>query len=311
MAEQLTNFKYYLSGLTIETNFELPELIESFENADGTIYITDNISDNIPLEAIKEKKYSDESLDYIFNKHIGHIAIWNNKKIELTPNFQKDDAYLRMVILGTISMLFVNSFGYISMHAACVIVNNQAILFCGDSGIGKSSIATYFYHKGYTVFSDDVTNIKISEDNIPIAYPSVPRIKLSKEALKQIGKSHIGLSTIPSFTTKYSLPINKENYKQKYKITHIVYPKFTENKLSINQIHGRDKLQLLAYNIYRKGIGKKLRLFNHRPKSIFTLAINSKMMCFVREKNKSKMNDSFKYLEDYLVEVTNINSDEI
>ncbi len=296
-------YKYYLSGYTFETNIYFPELIESSNDTNGFILVTNKLSSDIPEKAILEKKYSDENLKYFYKKNIGHVAIWNNHYFEITPTSIWSDEYLRMLILGSISMLFVTSFGNLSLHAACIIINNKAILIAGDSGKGKSSLAAFFYLKNYIVLSDDVTNIQLIE-GIPFALPSVPRIKLSKEGLKLIGKSSKGLLTIPAAVEKFSLPIDNINQEIKVQISHIIFPDFGDTEFKISPIVGSGKINLLNNNIYRKHLALRTTLFNHIPNMLFLTASKVEMNYFVRKKDKNKLFESFEFIENQLLALT-------
>ena len=296
-------FRYYLSGYTFETNVYFPELIVSTNKPNGSIFIKGNISPHIPKKAISEKKYTDSNLTYIYRKNIGHIAIWNKHDFEITPSNEFSHEYIRMLILGSIAMLFISSFGNLSLHAACIIFNNKAVLIAGDSGKGKSSLAAYFHLKNYLVFSDDVTNIQIV-DNVPYALPSVPRIKLSKEGLNLIGKSPNGLLKIPAFVEKFSLPLGEINQETKYQISHIIFPDFTDTDFNIIPIVGSKKLNMLNKNIYRKNLALKSNLFNHLPNVLFTTASKVEMNYFVRKKDKNKLFESFEFIENQLLALT-------
>jgi len=41
------------------------------------------------------------------------------------------------------------------LHACAVLMNNTAVLFCGESGAGKSTMAGLWHQRGYTILSDD------------------------------------------------------------------------------------------------------------------------------------------------------------
>ena len=297
-------YKYYLSGYTFETNVFFPELISSNEESKGSITVNYKINELIPLEATQKKVYQNEELNLacIVSKQLGFIAIWNNKDIEYTPSSShpKDDAYLRMILLGSISMILANCLGNISLHAASVIINDKAILFCAKSGRGKSSLAAYFYSKGYTVLADDVTNIYVNDSKEIIALPSVPRIKLSEEALNKIDQTKVGLDRIPAYVTKYSLPTKDINQKSEYPIAAIYFPEFKEVENEIIEIKGRAKLKEISKHIYRPQLGATLPLFKHKPIVLFQLVSHTNMFHFYRSNNQINMKDSLNYIEHQL-----------
>lgn len=44
-------------------------------------------------------------------------------------------------------------------HASTININDKAVLFCGDSGLGKSTISETLVKQGYKKLSDDMSVI--------------------------------------------------------------------------------------------------------------------------------------------------------
>ncbi len=63
------------------------------------------------------------------------------------------------------------------LHATTVVVNEEAIVFLGNSGFGKSSLAACFLAGGYRVLTDDLLVLQPFGDGF-LACPGPPRIKL-------------------------------------------------------------------------------------------------------------------------------------
>lgn len=282
----------------------------SEENSQGNIIVRKDVSDRIPVEALTRKSisYPELNLTCINSDSIGFLAIWDKHYIEFTPNFQThvsanwriNDAFLRMVLLGSVSMLLANSFQLLSLHAACVVVNDKAVLFCAKSGRGKSSLAAYFYSKGYVVLADDVINVQLMDSGKLYAFPSVPRIKLSEEALIKIGKTKEGLLAIPAAVTKYSLPMDFSSLKEKYEISEVIFPEFEGEENSFEVLKGMEKLRELTKHIYRYRLGIRSGIFDHRRSILFAMASQLEMNFFFRSSENKKMNESLEYIKSIL-----------
>ena len=67
--------------------------------------------------------------------------------------------------------------GFEPLHAAVVVVGDQAVAFLGQSGFGKSSLAACFLQAGYRLLTDDLLLLQHEHDRV-LAYPGPPRIKL-------------------------------------------------------------------------------------------------------------------------------------
>ena len=69
--------------------------------------------------------------------------------------------------------------GFVSLHAAVVVREGQAILLVGDPWAGKTTLTLRLVERGWSYFSDDVAPIRISDGRVspfpkPIAIKSQP-----------------------------------------------------------------------------------------------------------------------------------------
>jgi hypothetical protein len=80
-------------------------------------------------------------------------------------------------LLGGVLAFIARLRGRVPVHASAVVIHDQAILFAGAAGAGKSSIASAFAVLGYPVLSDDVVVIDDSSGGV-VAYPSRARLSL-------------------------------------------------------------------------------------------------------------------------------------
>jgi hypothetical protein len=66
-------------------------------------------------------------------------------------------AYLRYHFLEAIALTMLASSYVTPLHAACVELAGQGVLFCGNSGAGKSSLAYACARAGWKFISDDAS----------------------------------------------------------------------------------------------------------------------------------------------------------
>ncbi|MBS1780550.1 MAG: hypothetical protein JST70_14570 [Bacteroidetes bacterium] len=296
------NYRYRLSGYTFETNIPIRELIEVNEDPECSLLVRPDISAKIPADALSAESYSntDLKLTCIQKEQFGFVAIWDNNKIEYTPASHLDEIGITTQLLGTIAMIMSATLGFISLHAASVIINNKAILFCGASGVGKSTLTAHFYSKGYQVLSDDVTTLRIAAPGKILAYPSVPRIKLSDASLALIGKSGNGLQKINFETLKYILPISEIAGGDGYELSTIIFPLYKDGDFVLEQIAGFQNKLLVAQHLYRKKLAKLLYSITSRRELFLALAAHIPMYYFYRPRNTATMRESLDFIESKL-----------
>jgi hypothetical protein len=82
--------------------------------------------------------------------------------------------------------------GYEPLHATSVVVGGKAVVFLGNSGFGKSSLAACFLLAGHPLLTDDLLMLRECPEGFR-AYPGPPRIKLFPDmARKHLGKGVTG-----------------------------------------------------------------------------------------------------------------------
>ena len=95
-------------------------------------------------------------------------------------------AYLLSLVLGT--ALYLQ--GLTCLHASAVVVDDQAVLFVGDAGAGKSSLAAFFALNGFPVLSDDIVAL-LPEGEGFVVPPAVPVVRLRSQFVDSVfGTDH-------------------------------------------------------------------------------------------------------------------------
>lgn len=77
----------------------------------------------------------------------------------LTRDVAADRPYLRYHFLDPVVYLMIDALYLFPIHAACVAREGRAVVLCGDSGAGKTSLAYACARRGWTFLSDDATHV--------------------------------------------------------------------------------------------------------------------------------------------------------
>ena len=296
-------FKYHISGYVFETNIFFPELEQALTKADCSIFVGKNIPCSIPKEALELASYVNTELGLRCIKffNFGLVAIWGKIKFEFYPFINLTEAQIRLHILGSVSMIVATTKGYTCFHGSAVILNGKAVLFCANSGFGKSSIAAFFYTKGYPVLSDDVVNVKVEKNGKIYAFPSVPRIKLDEEGIARINISSHELEMIPTPRIKYSLPIFQTHLQPSYELSAMVLLDFTAKTNNFTKTMGISKIRAISRQLFLKRninfVGETINKNN----VIFTMVQKISVFEFNQIKSKELMEQNFAFLEKELL----------
>jgi hypothetical protein len=99
--------------------------------------------------------------------------------------------------------------GRVMLHASAVNVKQGILLFIGDSGAGKSTMAGNFHEAGHSALSDDCVWIKETQDQI-IAVPTYGGLRLWQDSLKALFAEQ---DTYPMahYSSKKRVPLDKND----------------------------------------------------------------------------------------------------
>ncbi len=83
----------------------------------------------------------------------------------LTRDVARNQPYVRYHFLEPAGYLMIDARHLTPLHASCAALHGRAVLLCGDSGAGKTSLAYACARKGWTYLSDDATHIVRGRDD--------------------------------------------------------------------------------------------------------------------------------------------------
>lgn len=96
------------------------------------------------------------------------------------------------------------------LHGTSVVVEGEAVVFLGDSGFGKSSLAACFLAAGRRILTDDLLILRNTPAGI-LAYPGPPRLKVSPRVARMFLRQAARGANMNPFTRKMVLPLSPEN----------------------------------------------------------------------------------------------------
>jgi hypothetical protein len=104
--------------------------------------------------------------------------------VEPEGNAAEDD--FRIFLLSSAMGTLLHQRGALVLHAAAVAVNGEAVLFCGSSGAGKSSLVAALCASGYPLIADDVCLLHKGASARAMVSPDGCKLKLWADALENL-----------------------------------------------------------------------------------------------------------------------------
>ncbi len=93
---------------------------------------------------------------------------------------------IAIFVLGTVFGVLLHQRGQIVLHASAVRVGGNAVLFCGASGAGKSSLAAALAQRGFPVVTDDFCALDFDDSGGHVVQSDGRQLKLWAQTIAHL-----------------------------------------------------------------------------------------------------------------------------
>lgn len=179
--------RYFHSGLRIASDIALPEwaafACEGAHPVDVTIALSEQPPPDLPADG--STIVTGDKAGFAI-AGVGGFLVDRGERMTLYPALAAEPAELRLFTLGSAWGLLGYQRGHAMWHGSVVERRGRAVLFCGDAGEGKSTMAAAMVAAGARLVGDDLNRVA-PEGAGAFVYPSSSRIKLWREAVEHFG----------------------------------------------------------------------------------------------------------------------------
>jgi hypothetical protein len=305
-------YHYILYGLKVSSSHKLGVLPEAKKIHKKSQVLIKREKVNRPKDGLEQtiyKPYSVLNKDLFFLE-VNQIAKFLIKDkdhvgIEKHPTARWKDVYA--FLFDTVLTMLLLRNNIFVFHAMAVAFGNKAFLFCGTSGIGKSTLAAFLANKkGAKIIEDDKClleyNPKTGKFQIRNHYPflelwkaNTPLVKDNKH-IKFVNKTRDNIE-------KYRFDITNQTPKRKVNLDKIILLNMTmqKNEIVLNQIKGIQKVNVVKRYIhmdhYVPIFGKNKELFQTIAKVVNGIEVHS-----VNKSRLTKLNEFIQFIEKEIVD---------
>lgn len=168
---------YTAYGLHIHSSLPLPELIAAQTTTPDVII---RLAEIVPPPSVRATprglRWATPQEIYLAFEHLGAVLAREGREIIADPAPGVEEQMTRELILGPGMGVLLHQRGFLVLHASAVALNGRAVIFMGESGWGKSSVAAALYAQGHGLVADDVVPVQVSDS--PTVPPAFPQLKL-------------------------------------------------------------------------------------------------------------------------------------
>ncbi len=114
---------------------------------------------------------------------VGTFLMENGRRMTVFPVPNVEERLLRLPILGAALAVLLYQRGKFVLHASAVAVGGEAVVFVGNKGHGKSTMAAMLCSRGHQLLADDTVVIDLNEGDRHLVLPGFPQFKLYPDSV--------------------------------------------------------------------------------------------------------------------------------
>ena len=174
-ASASTTHRVTAFGLTVASEIAIPELPETDSPNRPDVVVSRGTVDRPANVAEDRTIYYRSPDEQLLLYEVANVSIRNGREIVVDPEPDVPGEILRHLVIGPALNYLLRQRGYFVLHASTVAIDEEAVAFVGESGVGKTTTAMAFLLAGERVLSDDVAAIKptANEPRVRGGYPSI------------------------------------------------------------------------------------------------------------------------------------------
>jgi len=178
-------YLYRAFGLNVRSEIEFPELPAATGRATDIRITTGRDAPEAWTDTASNAWRFDMQRFRLRLAGVADYDVRQGTRILVRPAPGSDPAQVRIHLLTVCLAAALMQRERLLLHASGIVHRHRALLFAGDTGAGKSSLAAALMQRGYPFLTDDTCAIDIPADrpDSPAALPSYPMLKLTSDTI--------------------------------------------------------------------------------------------------------------------------------
>lgn len=249
-------YRYRIYCLEVQSDLEFPQLLISNNDCSPDIIISRGNISREPHVPANIKYEIGEEVSWLENNTC-YLRIEKGSTITYSLKEGGNRKYLITYILGWGLAMLAYQRNELAMHCSVVCDDKGAVLICGESGCGKSTITTAFLESGYRFMADDMAFVS-THDGISYVKPAFPYQKLCRDAAMESSCHVEDMIYIDEMKDKYLIPYRGDFVDSPVKIrSMLILFQCKGEKVIYKEISGIDRLHVCLNNTFLRRLLKE------------------------------------------------------
>lgn len=121
--------------------------------------------------------------------NLGRYWVRSGKKVIIDPILPLCVSDVRLPVLGIVMATILQQRGNIVLHGSSVLLDGKAVIFLGNKGEGKSTLANWLVGNGFALLSDDICSLESRDGHNYLIQPAFSSMRLNPDVLLHCGDS--------------------------------------------------------------------------------------------------------------------------
>jgi len=258
-------YLYRIFGLMVASALPLPALAVEVSDAPPDVRIALGGTPEALLQAkVVGLRFQAAPGEFLLQVDgVARFHVEGGCRITISPMAGSQEQDILPFLMGSAMGALLQQRQVLVLHASAIEVGGESVLFCGPSGVGKSTLAASFHKRGFPFLADDLCAITTHAGR-PALLPGFPRLKLWADALEQLGTATEGLDRVRWGVELQKFFLPAENRRESPVPVRSVCILNATNTVEVPErqiLSGAEKIDPLIRNSYRmrflEGLGGK------------------------------------------------------
>lgn len=117
---------------------------------------------------------------------LAKFTIRGGREVLVEPLGEVTESEIVPYLVATAFGTLLQQRGLFPLHACAVRMGEGCVAVAGDSGVGKSTLASWLERLGYPIVCDDLCALEADDEGV-VMWPGFPRVKLWDDAIRLLG----------------------------------------------------------------------------------------------------------------------------
>lgn len=256
------SYRYQIGGMSVVSDVVIPGAWEVTRPAPPDVLIErGEVPEQLEAPTVIRKAWSADASRVLARSPRGRFLVSSGRTIiyQPEPGFTAEDC--ATYLGGSIFGFLMHQRGEVVLHASANVVAGRANLFCGPSGMGKSTLAAALCRQGHGLLTDDFCVVRFDAAGAPFVYSDARMHRLTTQALHALKPAAVGAKVNGHVSKYYVRPAATEPLEMAPLAG--VYVLERGSAPSIRRLNTAEAASALFHNLYRPSLVSGLRQSEH------------------------------------------------